>query len=369
MKKTPSLYHILITSFIIFSCASTQKHQEESTIPMKEKEFRKLVVHKFGTYDHLTLEKTSKIPVLKKGEVLIKTIASGVSFTDTLVRKGIYPEIDSSLPVTPGYDIVGTIEDLHEDSRLFKVNQKVLALTIIGGYSEYLVLPETSLVPLSHNVDPFKALSLTLPYITAYQMLKRLAKAKKGQILLLTGAGDVGTAIMDLAKKIGLKIYVAESMRKKELIESYGAYFLDRDTPYLQKLQEKEKGGVDIVLDCIGVTNMNRSIRHLKKDGTLISFGFINDKSKIFTITQYLTFQVASFLSFSKKLHFYSIGDWHKKHFSWFSQDIQDLLVMLEKKEISPREYKLIPLEDTPAFHKDIDERKKEDKRIIIRHN
>ena len=360
-------YGHLFLLILVISCASFVGHQVNKEETMIKKEFKKIVVHEFGPPQNLIVEKVSSLPPLKPGEVLIKVIASGVSFTDSMVRKGIYAEIDSSLPVTPGYDIVGVIEDQHDSCQMYKPQQKVLALTITGGYSEYIILPEKSLVPVPENIDPFASLALVLPYVTAYQILTRLAKVESGQTLLLTGAGDVGKAFIDLAKIFSLKLYVVASHKNKPMIAASGAHFLDRHTDYLKTLKEKEPTGVDVILDSIGVSNIKRSLSLLKDGGTLVSFGFINKSqgeqmSKLAVMSQFISFKTLAFFTFAKNLHFYSIGDWHKDHFSWFYTDLNKLLVLLDQEKISASTYETIALEDVVKAHIDIERRTKGDK-------
>lgn len=115
----------------------------------------------------------------------MQVLATSAAFTDTMIRKGIYPDVKEKPPFAPEYDLVGVVDALGEGvTRLLKVGQKVAELTVIGAYSEYICLAEEHLVPVPDTLDPAEAVSLVLSYVTAYQMLHRVAKIEKGQRIL-----------------------------------------------------------------------------------------------------------------------------------------------------------------------------------------
>ena len=72
-------------------------------------------------------------------------LATGVAYADVLMRNGLYLGVPR-LPFAPGYDIVGVIEGIGTNVSQAKVGDAVAALTVTGGYSQYIVLPETELV-------------------------------------------------------------------------------------------------------------------------------------------------------------------------------------------------------------------------------
>ncbi|HVO42332.1 MAG TPA: alcohol dehydrogenase catalytic domain-containing protein [Aggregatilineales bacterium] len=98
------------------------------------------------------------LPEPRPGEVRVRVIATGVAFADVLMREGLYRGIPA-FPFTPGYDIVGIVEG---GARNLQPGQAVVALTKIGGYAEYLNVPEESLVPIPDGLDPAEAVSLVL---------------------------------------------------------------------------------------------------------------------------------------------------------------------------------------------------------------
>ena len=129
----------------------------------------------------------------------VREFVAGVSFADLLMREGIHPE-KTTLPFTPGWDIVGVVDKTGEGVSQVVVGQTVAALPIHGGYAQYICLTESELTPVPADLDPAEAVSLVLNYVTAYQMMHRLAHASAGQRVLIHGAaGEVGKLCCNLA--------------------------------------------------------------------------------------------------------------------------------------------------------------------------
>lgn len=134
------------------------------------------------------------LPDPKADEVRIKILAAGVSFADIMMWHGKYLPGTPSFPFTPGYDLVGIVETRGASVKERAIGDRVAALTQIGSYSQYICLSEREVVPVPEHVDPAEAVSLVLNYVTAYQMLHRLARIKSKERILVHGAaGGVGT--------------------------------------------------------------------------------------------------------------------------------------------------------------------------------
>ena len=128
------------------------------------------------------------------GQVRVKVRASGVGFTDIIMRRGYYPYAPK-FPFTPGYEVVGDVEALGAGVTSLKPGQRVAALTVHGGYGEYLTRGAEEFIPVPEGLDDAEVTALILNYVTAYQMIHRFAHIQPGQKALVTGAGGgVGTA-------------------------------------------------------------------------------------------------------------------------------------------------------------------------------
>src|ERR1700734_1992384 len=100
-----------------------------------------LSISRFGGPEVLRLVAESTIPEPGPGEVRIKVLAAGTGFTDTMIRRGRYPDYKGPLPFTPGYDIVGIIEKTGAGVAAPLAGETVADLCVVGGYTQYAIRP------------------------------------------------------------------------------------------------------------------------------------------------------------------------------------------------------------------------------------
>jgi NADPH:quinone reductase-like Zn-dependent oxidoreductase len=105
-------------------------------------------ISQFGGPEVLELVEEPIIPDPGPGEVRIKVLAAGTGFTDTMIRRGRYPDFKGPLPFTPGYEIVGVVEKAGLGVLVPHEGQMVADLWVIGGYSQYAIRPTRFLVPV-----------------------------------------------------------------------------------------------------------------------------------------------------------------------------------------------------------------------------
>ena len=123
---------------------------------------------------------------------------------------------------------MGEIDALGKDVTQFALGQRVGALTVRGAYSRFAIVPADLLVPVPDSLDPAEAVCLILNYVTAYQMLHRIAKVSSGQRILIHGAaGGVGTALLQLGALHGLTMYGTASKSKQDAIAAAGGIPID----------------------------------------------------------------------------------------------------------------------------------------------
>ena len=125
------------------------------------------------------------------------------------------------------------------------------------------------------DLDPAEVVSLVFPYMTAYQLLHRTARAKPGESVLVHGAaGRVGTAILELGALAGLRLYGTAAGRDRAVVERLGAVAIDyQNEDFLARVRGLTGDGVDIALDGIGGPLSLRSFRALRPGGRLVVFG------------------------------------------------------------------------------------------------
>jgi NADPH:quinone reductase len=246
---------------------------------------KRVVVDHFGGPDVLKVVDEPD-PRAGPGEVRVRVLAAGVSFTDAQIRAGTYIG-GPKPPFTPGYELVGVVEELGPGCTRLGVGDRVGALTVYGADAETVCVPEKYAVEVPEDLDPAEIVSLIFPYMTAYQMLHRTARVHSGETVLVHGAaGRVGTAALELGAVARVRLFGTCSARDMAAVERRGAVAIDyRNEDFLARMRELTGGeGVDVVLDGIGGKVALRSFRALRKGnwitgdpgGRLVTMGAYN---------------------------------------------------------------------------------------------
>lgn len=208
------------------------------------------------------------------GEARLKTLAASVTLPEVEARYGRSP-FPPKPPFTPGYAVVGTVDAIGESSASpHKSGDLVAALTVYGGYSEYVYVPVKKLIPVLPTLDPVQVVPLILNYIVAYQTLHRSARVQSGKSALIIGAsGGIGTALLQLGRLAELHMYGIASKSKHSLLVEYGAVPIDYKTEdFLDVISQREPGGLDYVFDGIGGDYLQRGFTLLKAGGVWVSY-------------------------------------------------------------------------------------------------
>ena len=294
------------------------------------------------------------------GEIRVNVLASGVSLSDAQMRAGTYLG-GPKPPFTPGYELVGVVDQLGPGCSGLREGDRVGVLTQWGANAERVCVPEKYAVEVPEELDPAEVVSLVFTYMTAYQMLHRSAMAKNGETLLVHGAaGRVGTAVLELAAVAGLHTYGTASAHDRAAVERLGAVAIDyRNQDFLAKVRELTDDGVDIVLDPFGGTLGLRSFRALRPGGRLVIYGRQNTlaqgrKNWPGVFEWYLgTAAVAiwGLLSPRRRVLAYRVQKLRIRHQDWFREDFRALLELLRRGEIHPVVAERLPLSDARKAH------------------
>ena len=236
---------------------------------------QRVVVDHFGGPEVLKVVEEAD-PRPGPGEVRVRVLAAGVSFTDAQMRAGTYIPGGPKPPFTPGYELVGVVEEVGPGCSRLREGDRIGALTVWGADADRVCVPEAGAVEVPEDLDPGEVVSLLFPYMTAYQVLHRTAMVKRGETVLVHGAaGRVGVAELELGALAGLRLFGTCSARDREAVEQLGAVAIDyRNEDFLARVRELTGGdGVDVVLDSLGGPISLRSFRALRPGGRLVVFG------------------------------------------------------------------------------------------------
>ncbi len=350
---------------------------------------KRVIVDQYGGPEVLKLVEEHD-PRPGPGEVCVKVLAAGVSFTDAQLRAGTYIPGAPKPPFTPGYELVGVVEELGADCSRLREGDRIGALTVWGADADRVCLPEASAVEVPDDLDPAEVLSLLFPYMTAYQVLHRIAMAKRGETVLVHGAaGRVGTAALELGALAGLRLYGTASARDRAAVERLGAVPIDyRNEDFLARVRELTGGdGVDVVVDSLGGPISLRSFRALRPGGRLVVFGryaTLSDgrKNWLAVIEWYasigalwlwekltprrrvLTYQIQKFRDAAQKRPGAVGGE--PRYPDWFREDFRVLIEMLRRGEIHPVVAERLPLSDARRAHELLEHSASKGKLVLV---
>ncbi len=235
--------------------------------------FKSVVVSKRGGPEVLqVVEKDLRPP--SAGEARIKILATPVCLPDVQARYGQTP-IAPKVPFVPGYAVIGIVDAVGAAVTGVAVGDRVAALTVSGGYAEYIYLSQDDLIPAPEILDPAAAAPLILNYIVAYQTLHRSAKVEAGDKVLIIGAsGGVGTALLDLGRLAGLHMYGLASGSKHHIVTKFGATPIDYHTQdFVEVIRQAEPDGLDAVFDGMVWGYLDRGFPLLRRGGTWVQYG------------------------------------------------------------------------------------------------
>jgi 2-desacetyl-2-hydroxyethyl bacteriochlorophyllide A dehydrogenase len=207
------------------------------------------------------------------GKLLVRMEATGVSFAEVQMRRGRYPG-QPAFPFVPGYDLVGTVVSVGAGLARFMPGQRVAAMTLVGGWSEWAEVDAATAVVVPDGVSAGDAEAVIVNGVTAWRMLAD-ARISAGDSVLVHGAGGgVGTLLVQLARRLGASVIGTGRPAQRGVIEALGARFIDyRGEDVAARVRALAPAGVAAVFDHVGGKSLEASYRLLARRGTLISYG------------------------------------------------------------------------------------------------
>jgi NADPH:quinone reductase-like Zn-dependent oxidoreductase len=354
---------------------------------------KRVIVDHFGGPEVLRLVEEDD-PRPGPGEVRVRVLAAGVSYTDAMLRAGTYLGVPKP-PFTPGYELVGVVEELGPGCERLHAGDRIGALTVWGADAERVCLPEANAVEVPKDLDPVEVVSLVFTYMTAYQLLHRTAKVKRGEMVLVHGAaGRVGTAVLELGAVAGLRLYGTCSARDRGAVERLGAVAIDyRNEDFLARVHELPERGVDVVLDGLGGKMSLRSFRALRPGGRLVIYGHSSTiahgyrswRGWIEWYAATATVGLWGLLSPRRRVSAYRIQKLREGHQvlpvgsrrplpvgggprdpEWFREDFLALLELLRRGEIHPVVAERLPLADARRAHELLEQSASVGKLVLV---
>ena len=309
-----------------------------------------LVLPQHGGLEQLILDNEKTKPSVQPGHVVIRVGASAFNYHDVFTIQGM-PGITIPLPVVPGLDLAGTIENIGEDVSGWNVGDRVLVNPLKpgvglmgemadGGMAEYALVDARQLIALPDTVTLEQAAALPVAYGTAHRMLITHNTIKAGDRVLILGAsGGVGTACVVLAKHLGAEVIAcAGSDEKAAALLKLGAdhvvNYREQDFArwaigkYGKPQRRTYEGGVDVIINFTGGETWRPSLKCLKRGGTLLVCGATAGYDPKEDLRYIWSFELNI-----------------KGSNSFYEDDLTALIAMVAEGQITPLIDRVLPLE------------------------
>lgn len=219
------------------------------------------------------------VPEPGPGQVLIKVAAAGVNRPDCLQRAGAYPPPPGESAI-PGLEIAGLVATRGEGVSAPAEGDNVCALVGSGGYAEYALAHAPLCLPVPKALGVVAAASLPENYFTVFDNIFTRGRLAPGETFLVHGGSSgIGSTAIQLAKHFGARVIAtAGSSAKCAFCETLGADFAINYKSQDFALEVRKitgKHGVDVVLDMVGGTYLQRNMSVMAAEGRLVQIGFL----------------------------------------------------------------------------------------------
>lgn len=246
---------------------------------------KKIVIYRPGGYEELRIEEHADLAP-GPGQVLIEVSTIGINFADCIIRMGLYESAKQYVgyPITPGFDVAGTVAAVGEGVDDLPPGTAVLAVTLFNAYATQVVVDREQVFALPKNMSAVEAAAFPTIFLTAWMALHELAHVRPGESLLVhSAAGGVGSALVQVGRLAACKVIgVVGATHKVESVKALGATaVIDKSvTDLWTEVERLEPEGYDVILDANGVATLRESYAHLAPLGRLVIYGFHSMFSK-----------------------------------------------------------------------------------------
>ena len=232
-----------------------------------------IVLRGFGGVENLVMAELP-LPVINDSEVLVKIKAIGINPVDVKTRKGksLAGALKEFDPIILGWDISGIITEKGKNVTAFNTGDEVFGMINFPGhgraYAEYAAAPASHLAVKPSNISHEEAAGASLAALTAWQILKEKVKIMPDdKVLIHSAAGGVGHFAVQMAKHLGAEVTGTASAANRDFILTLGvsAHIDYEKVPFDEVLHD-----MDFVLDTIGDSYIDRSLKVLRSGGTLV---------------------------------------------------------------------------------------------------
>ncbi len=214
-------------------------------------------------------------------EIKIKVHYSSLNRMDLIQAKGLYP-VPSGVSEILGVEVSGTVVSLGSDcQRGFSVGDTVMALLNGGGYAEYCVVDERTVMNTIPNIPLSVSAAIPEAFMTSHQLLFFVAQLAEGESVLLHAASSsIGQAAIQLAVRKGIKVFATARSDDKCArclqLGATAAFKVDSECRFGDAVRSANNGkGVNAILDPVGGSYLQENLGILEMDGRIVFYGLM----------------------------------------------------------------------------------------------
>lgn len=239
----------------------------------------RVVTHGSGGPAQVMKIEEVEIPHPSDHQVLIKSHVVGINRPDVFQRSGSYPPPPGASPYL-GLEVAGEVVSVGKDVTHLKVGDQVCALTPGGSYADYCVTDAGSCLPIPKGLSMLQAAAIPENYITVWSNLFDMGHLQAGEsILIHGGSSGIGITAIQLAKQFGASVYTTVGNAEKiKACNQLGAdaVFNYKEEDFVERVLElTDKKGVNVILDMVGGSYIQRNLNSLAIDGRLLQVAFL----------------------------------------------------------------------------------------------
>ncbi|GAA1940177.1 NADP-dependent oxidoreductase [Agromyces allii] len=216
---------------------------------------RRWVLPEYGGIDAIEFVDV-EVPAPGPGEVRMRVTAVGVNPSDAKSLSGGWNADPSLLPVGIGQEASGIVTAVGEGASIatgdVRVGDRVVAFKIAGAFATELTVAASDVFALPDGVDDVTAAGLLHVGVVAAELLA-LSGAEAGQTLLVHGgAGSVGSLVVQLARRAGIRVVATASVANQERLRALGALPTTYGDGLAGRVRALAPEGVDAAIDAAG---------------------------------------------------------------------------------------------------------------------
>lgn len=297
-------------------------------------------------------------PIPNPGEVLLDVKACGLQYADVMQREGLYVG-GPKPPYDPGLEAAGIVAALGPGVTAPAVGTRVVVMAGGGLFAGRVAVPAKTCMPIPDTMTFEAAAAFPVNYLTAHHALVTVARASPGELVVIHAAGGgVGTAAVQVAKRLGLVVIAtASTADKRERVKALGADVVTGYDDFEAAARTLAPEGPAIILESVGGDILSRSLACLAPLGRLVVLGLAGKGAKPIDPVK-LLFRSRGVLGFHLNAIF--------SRPALLASSLAELLAQVERGELAIQVGHVLPLGEIRAAHELIASRASFGKIVLV---